>query len=306
MTKLTIETLEKMFTYLGCANIRTTEAMDGAIPVESIASNEVETLACFKMEELEKLGSVWCSKLVWFAGDSLQLLTTENLHWTRVLDLCHGYGFKKTNISSYHGFATSFYSQIGCDGKFKKFEIKPFWSGDVVVKKIFNPRWVSAFQGETMKTIRCDNVDVYKRLGLSMFIPFSIGLRQSLDSYWLVNTKFEEVCPKLCLLTDATGVKEFWKLRDIPTGKKRRTALLHWVENHWRKLRSDPDVETYVRKHLRGETEIKHGNFQASIVPSKADSVENEMQKQSRRELRKLKQDRRKRQNLLEKGLVRK
>ncbi len=67
-------------------------------------------------------------------------------------------------------------------------------------------------------------------------------------------------CPAVWLPSDPTGIREFLKDRDRPAGASRRAALKHWVREHWRRSRRDPDVEHEVRQHLRGaETGLWHG-----------------------------------------------
>ena len=71
--------------------------------------------------------------------------------------------------------------------------------------------------------------------------------------------------------TDSTGVKEVFRLRDIPNGASRRSAVLHWVRGHWRNNGvSDP---TWVKAFLRGGTTFCWNGLVCKIRPSKADSL---------------------------------
>ena len=67
----------------------------------------------------------------------------------------------------------------------------------------------------------------------------------------------------------------YLKFREIPSGRARRAALLHWVHDHWRKTRNDPDVEAYVRQHLRGSKEASYGGMRFEIQASKEDAIAN-------------------------------
>lgn len=311
MSKLTIETLENMFVYLGCANIPTQSAMDGAIPIESLlgGSKQDATVSCFTMSELEQLGTSWSTRAIWFAGDRLGLSTVENVHWSRIsieLDryaktfMTSGWaGGRRSFTDDVDGFVRLYYSEIDKFGRFEKFPVKRKRVDSLVVSRLYNPDWLIAFRDGQMEKVHSDSDQLFRDKGLSFLAPFLCGLAQSLGSYWLVRTRFDDVCPSLTLLTDPTGVKEFWKLRDIPSGHRRRTALLHWVEQHWRQTRSDPDVEAFVRKHMRGETDIKQGKFEAHITPSTRDSLDEQKAIQQREMLRKLKLDRRKRRKTL-------
>jgi hypothetical protein len=308
LSHFTIDTLEDMFVYLGCANIETREAMDGAVPLESIVAGNRgagKAVAELAPERLESLGSSWELKSVCFrSGDRLTLSTIQNVHWSvvsnqlslmrsqhRKITPCHASSFTDRTDA----YVNLYYSEIDEHGKFIKFPIKKTYMRGMVVSRIYNPRWLFEFRKGYMQVISSDSDSVYQDVGLGFLAPFMCGLAQSLPTYWRVATRFDAVCPSLTLLTDPTGVKEFWKLRDIPEGKSRRAALLHWVECHWRQNRKDPDVEGYVRKHLRGQQELTQGQFSAKITPSETDSIEEESLKRMREELRVKKLDRRRR-----------
>jgi hypothetical protein len=304
---MTADTLEEMFIYLGCANIPTQEAMDGAIPLESMMSGSRTGgfIACFKPDEIAKMTPDWSVKTVWFSGDNLGLGTVENVHWSRVSKEMSGHRgtlraagdiVPMTSLTDYcDGFVHLYYSEIDRFGRFVKFPIHKKRLGPVVVSKIFNPRWLLEFSRERMECMVSESDQLYKEKRLSFLAPFMCGVAQSLGCYWRVKTKFDDLCPTLTLLTDPTGVKEFWKLRDAAPGKARRAALLHWVEQHWRQTRNDPDVEAFVRAHMRGATEVKKGKLSAVITPSERDTLAEEKAKEERELLRKLKADRRKR-----------
>lgn len=58
--------------------------------------------------------------------------------------------------------------------------------------------------------------------------------------------------PALRFFTSASGVQEFFTLRDRPEGRDRRSALRHWVRAHTRVLHGAAGREVSVRAHLRG------------------------------------------------------
>jgi hypothetical protein len=313
MSKFTVDTLEKMFVYLGCANIPTQEAMDGAIPIESLTSIRTDTIADFMPDKIATMPASWQCKSVCFTGDNLMLSTVANIHWTSWYKYTKSHSVAKGLLgedsygatSEIDGAVALYYSEIDPYGKFVKFPVNKRRQGKVVVNKIYNPEWLFMFANGNMNCVGSANDDLYKSKKLSFLAPFLCGVAQSVSSYWRVVTKFESTCPSLTMLTDAWGVKEFWKLRDIPEGKKRREALLHWVSQHWRQKRNDPDVEVYVRKHMRGSDNLTQGNMTAKIFASESDTIEAEHEKRQREEIRKLKQDQRIRQRKLEKRNVR-
>jgi hypothetical protein len=308
MSKFTVDVLESMFMYLGCANIATQEAMDGAIPLETLSQSGNEVVAEFDAKKLETTALNWSTKVVWFSGDRLSLSTASNVHWSEIqmplqkqLNRMRANGEYHRTLSEIDGFMRVHYSEIDQHGKFVKFEVSPKPYGDVIVNRVFNPFWTFAFVEKSMFVIGSLNDRIYDEKQIS-FLPTTIGgLGQSLGCYWQVLTKFDEVCPSLTMLTDPTGVKEFWKLRDIPAGKKRRDALLHWVNDHWRKKRNDPDVEHYVRKHLRGSESITYKSFSAKIIPSEKDRLDIEIAKAERKAMRDKKTDLRNRKKVLAK-----
>lgn len=312
MNALTIETLEKMFLYLGCANIATHSAMDGAVPLESTLNGNSNTVAQFDMARLELMPADWSVKAVWFSGETLSLSTARNVHWSVIQKWLaywladfqrRGQCGGRVLTADSDGYMRLFYSEINRYGKFEKFPVRKTRHGDVIVNKVFNPSWWFEFHKESMHCLAAENEEMFRSRKLGFLAPFLCGLAQSMDNYWLVQTKFEDVCPSLTLLTDPTGVKDFWKLRDVPPGRKRRDALLHWVEQHWRQNRHDPDVEVFVRKHMRGSEDITQGQFRAKIVASKRDKLDVEIAKTEREKMRQLKTDRRKRRQALDRKL---
>jgi hypothetical protein len=78
--------------------------------------------------------------------------------------------------------------------------------------------------------------------------------------------------PRARFVTDPAGVREVFRLRDIPPGRARRAALLHWVRNHWRRRRDvSANDMTWVREHLRGARTYSWNGLRCEIVPAPAD-----------------------------------
>lgn len=99
-------------------------------------------------------------------------------------------------------------------------------------------------------------------------LAIAIALRQRYE--WAINIGFEN-SPSVRIATDPTGMKELFRLRDVADGRDRRDALMTWVSDHWRKNRDDADVETYVRKHLRGSSTFEWRGMECEIKPSQFD-----------------------------------
>jgi hypothetical protein len=96
----------------------------------------------------------------------------------------------------------------------------------------------------------------------------AIALRQRYE--WAVSLGLEE-SPSIRFATDPTGIKEVFKIRDLPEGRDRREALMNWVSDHWRQDRADPDLEIYVRRHLRGATKFTWRSMNCELLPSTFD-----------------------------------
>jgi len=87
--------------------------------------------------------------------------------------------------------------------------------------------------------------------------------------YWSVCLSFGG--PSIRFLTDPTGVREIFKLRDLPEGKLRRAALRNWVRRHNRRSRADAAALIDVRRHLRGATKFTWNGMTCVIEPSGLD-----------------------------------
>jgi hypothetical protein len=79
--------------------------------------------------------------------------------------------------------------------------------------------------------------------------------------------------PRVRFITDPIGVREVFRLRDLPPGKQRRDALLHWVRQHWRKRRkAGADDLAAVREYLRGAVSYNWNGLRCQIEPSTYDA----------------------------------
>lgn len=96
----------------------------------------------------------------------------------------------------------------------------------------------------------------------------AVALRQRYE--WSVSLGLEH-SPSIRFSTDPTGVKDIFRIRDLPEGRDRREPLLSWVLDHWRQTRNDPDMETYVRKHLRGAVSFSWQGLDVELTPSQFD-----------------------------------
>lgn len=150
-------------------------------------------------------------------------------------------------------------------------------------------RWVGAesrtiWEGPKGSEFPQRNMFADPELMRSISLMNGMALRHRYE--WAVSLGFEN-CPSVRFSTDPTGIKELFRLRDVPDGRDKRSALMNWVSDHWRQDRKDSDVETYVRKHLRGTTKFNWRGFEAKLMPSAFDMDKVDEIKQAR-ELMKL------------------
>lgn len=88
----------------------------------------------------------------------------------------------------------------------------------------------------------------------------------------------------ITLPTDATGAQGVFRFRELPPGAKRRTALLHWVEEHWRQDRVDPMLERKVRTYLKSKGEFNWNGLICRITPSLHEEQLEEVAKEERQQ----------------------
>jgi hypothetical protein len=93
----------------------------------------------------------------------------------------------------------------------------------------------------------------------------SLSLFQQEPYLWRAQVACEG-SPSIGIPTDAIGIRELFRFRDLPAGASRRPALLHWVREHWRQSREDAEAELFVRKHLRGCRNFTQGDLRIAIA----------------------------------------
>lgn len=80
--------------------------------------------------------------------------------------------------------------------------------------------------------------------------------------------------PRVRFLTDAAGMREVFRLRDAPPGKRRRSALLNWVREHWRKNRDTSEADRiWINAHMRGAQTYTWNGLRCEIQPSLEDTT---------------------------------
>lgn len=103
----------------------------------------------------------------------------------------------------------------------------------------------------------------------------AIGLAVNQTYLWLVEIGQADG-PSFCFETEPARLGSIFKLRDVPEGERRRAALKNWVTSHWRTDTRDPEMEVYVRQHLRGAETFSWDGYFCTIHPSRHDLDLNE------------------------------
>lgn len=88
--------------------------------------------------------------------------------------------------------------------------------------------------------------------------------------------------PSFRFETNAAGVKQLLDERD-KGDSGRREALRGWVRDHWRQHKNDPNIEIYVRKHLRGGEIFRWRGYECTWKPADFDVEQNEALRQERK-----------------------
>lgn len=97
----------------------------------------------------------------------------------------------------------------------------------------------------------------------------ALGFAFEAPTFWHVDVGYHKDGPSVAIQTDAQGVLELFRNRDVLGGGDRRDALLHWVEEHYRRKPSwDAEVSVKVRSHLRGQTDFLWMGMHAHVRPS--------------------------------------
>jgi len=68
-------------------------------------------------------------------------------------------------------------------------------------------------------------------------------------------------------LWELSSVKELFKTRDVPAGKKRRAALKHWVCSHARKHPTHGSEQISIKEYLRGDYDANWHGMKVKIIP---------------------------------------
>lgn len=101
------------------------------------------------------------------------------------------------------------------------------------------------------------------------------AIGHALRQYYEWSVTIQDNCGlSVRLATDVEGIKALLKERDKGENG-RRSALRAWITDHWRQMRSDPDQEVYVRRHLRGAQGFSWRGYKCQWRPAEFDVLQN-------------------------------
>jgi hypothetical protein len=140
-------------------------------------------------------------------------------------------------------------------------------------------KWVSGIGSRidyTKATPKSDVVPMYETFDTPQMrqenfriIRISFGFALTLRFEWSVLLGFGG--PRVRLLTSPAGARAVFRLRDIPPGRQRRTALRHWVSQYWRQKRQGDNDPKLIAAYLRGETDFVWNGLRCKLEPSPFD-----------------------------------
>lgn len=91
---------------------------------------------------------------------------------------------------------------------------------------------------------------------------------------WHVVISYADRASSLMIPCEASAIPDLFKTRDLPEGKSKRDAILHWVAEHWRRVRTSPEVSREITAYLRGKTDFQWSNgLRVRVYPAADDIV---------------------------------
>ncbi len=143
----------------------------------------------------------------------------------------------------------------------------------VIVGRI-GGKWVdlrSQFQNAkgNVVFVKGDKFKWHSDLAITVAIATAGALSERYE--WHAAFGFSDNGPRLLIPTNPRGCLELFRSRNLNPGERRRSALRHWVKNHYRDVNRDDEGLTYVRDHLRGNTRFIWNGLDCEVLVSEYD-----------------------------------
>lgn len=133
---------------------------------------------------------------------------------------------------------------------------------------------ISSINGDQLMKCRGFSATLLGEIQSSLKILFAAMLTARYS--WHAAIGFSEDGPRLVLPTNPQGALDLFRSRMLAPGEKRRAALRHWVNSHYRDRSDDPGIIDYVREHLRGSTRFIWNGLDCELMVSAYDLEKNE------------------------------
>lgn len=151
------------------------------------------------------------------------------------------------------------FTGIGDDGKYLSAERLMSFNGDkwinVSIERPTSAGYIERFSGPPVRggQAACDeHIDLLNDHTLNKQVKALYGLHEWGNKIWRVEIGSRDGI-RLIVPCDARGAQSLLQERDKEPGMKRRTPVIHWVNEHWRASRIDEELEHEVIAHLRGK-----------------------------------------------------
>ena len=260
-----IERLDELFLYLGASDFPFKNIH--YYPAQLVSLGREEAIGDFRYSpKLSGLKDQWSIQIAWCERNGFVGMRASSVHWSHLARLLAHY---RGNIVRMGERA------IGHSGNFESYSLLEFLDVDPFGKTRKYYKCTFAYKGAKWYPLSDipEDSPLFTKQWLLDANAMMVGMAAVEPTYWVAKVSVQPNVPSLALITDPTGIKELWKLRNTAPGKSRRSPLLNWVSDHWRKDRHDPDVELYVRRHLRGQRHLTFKHFTVSLQESQVDTL---------------------------------
>lgn len=146
------------------------------------------------------------------------------------------------------------------------------------VRISFDPNYIiyeKAFLQHHLEDKEDPQMGLLSLIDLVNKINFAFNIKLSAYYEWFVYIRENDNSIGFKVPINPSASKEIFQLRDIPEGKQRKSAICNFVREHMRTIRRDEmtndEIQTTVKRHLRGETKFNWRGLQVNVIPSEYD-----------------------------------
>lgn len=268
-------TIDNMLLYLNASDI--TDCSGDAMPfIRHVGMNALDLIdvgqAAFKRQIASVVPGKWRDSAI-FSGlrsGSLEVATVESLSSETVRRMTALGAFGRFEGSHVSGVLSATLTRISRSGAATKLDDDKWVIRDGELWPAFDvgTRLVTQFGQGGRDSSRFTEFDEQRLSAERLCIPGSVVWVQNVRRSSWVATFRTNADRSVSVPTDPTGIKGMFQMRELPEGRDRRAALLHWVSAHMRRNRKDPETEHAVRQYLRGSREFEWFGMSCKITPT--------------------------------------